>query len=53
MAFFRCRHDDAVRGVALFDRARGGIDLLDAQPLALDPRWLGVLSECYGFGLVL
>jgi hypothetical protein len=50
---YRCRHYDSVRGIALFDRARRRIGLLDAQPLTMDTRWLGEMSERYGFGLVL
>lgn len=50
---YRTRHDDSVRGVALFNRARRGIRLLETRPLAAETRWLGELAERYGFGLTL
>lgn len=50
---YRCRHDDSVRGVAVFNRARRSIRLLETRPLAGEARWLGELAERYGFGLTL
>ena len=50
---YRCRHDDSLRGVALWDRARKKISPRQSYALPLMARWLGAMAGRYGFGLTL
>lgn len=48
---YRCRHDDSVFGIALFDRAGEKVRLLHTTPLSRETDWLGTLARRYDFGL--
>lgn len=50
---YRCRHDDSLFGVALFDRARDKVQLLRTAPLSGEADWLGSLARRYRFGFTL
>lgn len=52
---YRCRHDDDTFAIALFDRARSGVNPAPAGSMRLDEdlNQLATLAERYGFGLTL
>jgi len=48
---YRSRHDDSALCVALFDRAKDGLVIVQDHSLAEDPQQLGRLLKRYGLGL--
>lgn len=48
---YRCRHDDAEIAIALFDRARGALQLIDSRGLREDRAWFGATLDRYQVAL--
>jgi hypothetical protein len=48
---YRSRHDDSALCVALYDRAKDGLTIVEDRSLAEDPRQLARLLRRYGVGL--
>lgn len=48
---YRCRHDDEEIALALFDRARDAIELVESRPLRADRAWFGATLDRYRLAL--
>ncbi|HEX8693746.1 MAG TPA: RES family NAD+ phosphorylase [Longimicrobium sp.] len=48
---YRCRHDDSVFAIALYDRAAAAIEPRSSTPLDRQLTLLGRLARRYGFGM--
>ncbi len=48
---YRSRHDDSAHSIALYDRAKDGLKIVQAPSLTEDPQQLARLLKRYGVGL--